>query len=661
MTVQMAVKPVLAPTATMIELKEYRDHLEIRLRNLAESLSVAGDTILADLVSVEHAHRAASKLHSSVYQDHPRRWQIGIAGEALQASQLANAASPGETIIALESHRLLASRTRCRYLPVETIAGREACRSLPRGTRRCFVITPIGEPDSRDRKHSDWVFRELIAPACARLLPRCLVVHPLDQVGADVWGDISNTLFSADHVIAYLGLPPWNPNVMVEVGYRLATGKPLVILAPRTSLPFDLTNRRTIMLPENPTEMSRADAGKAVDEIVRVMTERETQDLGWDDLRPTATIEVDLRDVPVKEHRVGDASQETADLFDLPRTHLIGMSPDDLIEHLGSLMDERQHKAFVQEQTQLYAQVDVLSVAKRPLYAEVPIFLTRHRDPSYFHRAFLPAILARERVEDRLLIRIVYVDVSRHLRSDGGICRVPKPGPNLDLLFSRYATAYDTVLPELANYAETVAAHCELLKPAPGRTILDLGAGTGNVTYRLLEKGATITAVDRNATMLERLHAKCVAHDARLEVHERDAADLSQLASESFDAVNILLVLFAVEQPDKVIREAFRVLRPGGCLVITEPTREFKLEELLQDAEQELRQAGKLQALSDHWDTVKRVNMAFQATLDEGCRAEDVREQLRELGARLIQARPTYRGHCLTLWATRPAATSRGR
>ena len=58
-----------------------------------------------------------------------------------------------------------------------------------------------------------------------------------------------------------------------------------MILAPR-GLPFDLANRRTVMLPEDPTEMSDGDIEAAMTKILQLMTERETQDLGWGDLRP---------------------------------------------------------------------------------------------------------------------------------------------------------------------------------------------------------------------------------------------------------------------------------------------------------------------------------------------------------------------------------------
>lgn len=651
--VHVAIKAVVAePTPSA--LQESVSFVGNRLAVLTDDLVVRGDTIFGRFPSAEFAHQAAMRLLTTTERG-ARQWQIGIAppaeDAALQASQLATAATAGEAIIAREAHALLTAKSRARYLPGETVAGRQACRTLPRGARRAFLITPMGDPQSRVRAQSNFIYDELVAPACRRLVPRCVVIHPEDQAGSDVWADISNMLFSADHVLAYLGTPPWNPNVMVEIGYRLATGKPLVILAPR-GLPFDLANRRTVMLPEDPTGMSRGDIEAAVEQIAQLMTEREAEDLGWADLRPTATIELDLRDVPVKDHRVGDASQQTADLFDLPRTHLIGMSPADLLEHLGSLMDREQHEAFLEEQALLYGQADALSIARRPVYAQVPIFLTKHRNPAYFHRAFLPAILTHERVEDRLLTRVVYLDVSRQLRTDNrGTHRVPKPGPNLDILFSKYADAYDAVLPRLRNYAQAVADHCTRLAPTQGRKILDLGAGTGNVTLRLLEAGATVTAVDRNAEMLDRLRDKCAAHEERLTIVSRDGADLARLASSSFDAVNVLLVFFAAEQPASMLREAWRVLRPGGCLVVTEPARSFDLDRILADTEQELRESGTLAAIGGEWDLVKRVNYAFKSALEDGWKAEDVRDYLQGLADDGVRCRKSYAGHCLTLWA----------
>jgi hypothetical protein len=82
---------------------------------------------------------------------------------------------------------------------------------------------------------------------------------------------------------------------MLEVGYRLATAKPLVVLAPAGELPFDLKNHRTIILPADPSELAEEEAEAKVAELMELTTKRVARDRGWAGLHPTATIEVDRR------------------------------------------------------------------------------------------------------------------------------------------------------------------------------------------------------------------------------------------------------------------------------------------------------------------------------------------------------------------------------
>jgi ubiquinone/menaquinone biosynthesis C-methylase UbiE len=370
----------------------------------------------------------------------------------------------------------------------------------------------------------------------------------------------------------------------------------------------------------------------------------------------------------LRDHKIAEASEQAADLFALDRGELIGMTPSKVLEQLGKLMDKAQFEAFLDEQKYLYQQLAsddaFVGGPKETVHAEVPIVLTRHPDSSHYLRAFLPMILSNDQVGDHALQRVVYVDVSRHIRkTDQGVYRVPRPAPNLDVMFAQYAASYDKVLPALTRYSEAVNSHFALTAPKEGMQILDLGAGTGNLTVRLLEAGATVTALDKSQDMLALLRKKCQAFRTRLRVVRRDGADLSGIANGSFDVVNMMLVLFAVDYPQGMLREARRVLRPGGTLIITEPNRSFDMETLLVSTELELTNSGRLGpadapgSLLTDWEIVKKVNQAFSDPIREAWKAEQVEEDLRSAGWEDIETASAYGTYCTTIRAVKPQAS----
>lgn len=94
----------------------------------------------------------------------------------------------------------------------------------------------------------------------------------------------------------------------------------------------------------------------------------------------------------------------------------------------------------------------------------------------------------------------------------------------------------------------------------PGADLLELGAGTGDLTRRLLQcqPHARVTAVDASFNMLTR----CPQEVRRIQA---DAA-LLPFAAESFDLVVSAWLLEAVPDVAAVLREACRVLRSGGWI-----------------------------------------------------------------------------------------------
>lgn len=667
--------------AIVVEGKETdKQHSLDEIRGIVERLCRdvrrSGKYVLANPLSAGYAHQACSRILGSARARANGigggvKWKIGVASgtEAadvtLEASALADEAPAGHAFISEAVRQELDPRSSARYLGPQDVAGYRACQTIPAGYRRCFVVLPMGADGSDVRAQSDWVFTRVIRPACERL--KYATIHPGEQDGQDVWGDISDSLMAADHVVAYLGSAPWNPNVMLEVGYRLATAKPLVVLAP-DDLPFDLKNHRTVILPKVPSSLGDDQIEDKVAELVELSTKRMARDRGWAGLHPTATIEVDRRpgiDPELRDHRISDASERAARLFAIDRAELIGMSPATIIERLATLMDRTQYKAFVEEQQRLYEMLssdDTVGVdSRRVIHAEVPIVLTQHPDPAHYLRAFLPAILSNDQVGERALQRVVYVDVSPHIRKDDqGVYRVPRPSPNLDFVFAKYAGSYDKILLALPHYTEAVNAHLALVSPREGLKVMDLGAGTGNLVLRLLQAGASVTALDKSQDMLKVLRKKCRGFEERLKVSYRDGCDLTGFPTSGFDVVNVMLVMFAADRPQAMLREALRVLRPGGTLLITEPNQKFDMDTLLRESERELRSAGHLGpagtegSLAEDWDTVKKVNQAFSDTVHEAWKAEQVEEELRGMGWEDIETTLVYHGHCTTLRATKP-------
>jgi phosphatidylethanolamine/phosphatidyl-N-methylethanolamine N-methyltransferase len=124
------------------------------------------------------------------------------------------------------------------------------------------------------------------------------------------------------------------------------------------------------------------------------------------------------------------------------------------------------------------------------------------------------------------------------------------------------APVYDAVARFNGARSRSVAG----LRLQAGERILISGAGTGS-DLDFIPAGVAVSAIDITPAMVARFERRAARLGRRVDVRVGDAARLP-FASDSFDAVVLHLILAVAPDPVAVLREAERVLRPGGRIAV---------------------------------------------------------------------------------------------
>jgi len=98
---------------------------------------------------------------------------------------------------------------------------------------------------------------------------------------------------------------------------------------------------------------------------------------------------------------------------------------------------------------------------------------------------------------------------------------------------------------------------------------LDVGCGTGFLSFELAARGYRVTGIDFAPSMLAEARRKAAERAVAIRFEHGDAEQLT-FPSQSFDLVITRHVLWTLPHPDLAIDEWIRVLRPGGRLVIVD-------------------------------------------------------------------------------------------
>lgn len=107
----------------------------------------------------------------------------------------------------------------------------------------------------------------------------------------------------------------------------------------------------------------------------------------------------------------------------------------------------------------------------------------------------------------------------------------------------------------------------------PGMTVLEVGPGNGRYTVetaRRVGRAGKVVAIDIEPQMIARVERRAEAEA----IHNLEArvADVYQLPFDTgtFDAVYMLTVIGEIPEPERALRELYRVLSPSGTLAVSE-------------------------------------------------------------------------------------------
>jgi hypothetical protein len=247
--------------------------------------------------------------------------------------------------------------------------------------KKALVIQSIGQADNRERNGR--VFGELIRPACAA------AGFDADEAGnyspESMRKPISSPLFRHPMVVADLGnLSTGSPNTLIDVGFRLSTGRPILCFADKplpVDIPSHLPAKGEILEidPGNPRASLKELASRIGESFARGKEEGPEQ--GWASEHPLVDWQLAMEENKISRYLY--ANDKAAALYGLASVdEIIGHPVDDVDNQLYALMDPAYTAPFLEEQKKMILSIidkrRVLQKQALNTAATYPLIFSQH-------------------------------------------------------------------------------------------------------------------------------------------------------------------------------------------------------------------------------------------------------------------------------------------
>ena len=223
-----------------------------------------------------------------------------------------------------------------------------------------------------------------------------------------------------------------------------------------------------------------------------------------------------------------------------------------------------------------------------------------------------------------------------------------------DKLWGVYASAYDKVLKDYPPYQKLLTDVCAAI-PDGGTNVIDIGAGTGNSSEVLLNRGFSVTSLESSAEMIDRMRLK-EFDNARHTIVKGRAEYVADIFGEKdkFDGATAVNVLYSVDNPYQCLCGIRDILKPDAMLGLSTTHADITLGPLLDDIEEHLRTTGAIDDLLPEYNLIRETNENIERRIAKRTSAKKYAELLGDAGFDIVRMEEhTYNGAVMLVHARR--------